>query len=347
MGEARRVVRCLWANLLAASGCLWWAKYRLRCSGAVIPLMFHRVLCDADCRRTHSLAGVVLTEHTFRELVARVAQRYEPVDLRRSEPGMRRSKLPVAFTFDDGWIDTYTAAFPIAREYRIPFLLFICPGLIDLDTPFWPERVVALMQAARPSAGMQETERLIESLKRTTPEQREQYLAKLRESARQQARPVESMSADRTLSWAAIAEMVGRGVSIGSHTLTHQIVTMIPPDVARQEVSESKAAIESALPESCDTFAYPNGNWSPETRELLAEAGYKLAVTTACGAWTTTCDRLAIPRLNICEDNVVGLTRQFSVTMFEYTTFWKAWRARKAGSGQKSGAHQQTATVTR
>jgi peptidoglycan/xylan/chitin deacetylase (PgdA/CDA1 family) len=346
VGDARRVLRCLWVHFLAASGCLWWAKNQLRRSGAVIPLTFHRVLRDADYRRTHSLPGIVLLERTFRELVAHVAHRYEPVDMRTSEPGMPRSKLPVAFTFDDGWVDTYTVAFPIAHEHQIPFIVFICPGLIDGDSPFWPERVVALMRAARPSAGMEEAERLIENLKGATSEQREQYLAKLWDSARKQARSVELMSADRTLSWAAIAEMAGQGVSIGSHTQTHQIVTMIPPDAARQEVRESKATIERAVPECCDTFAYPNGNWSPETRNLLAEAGYRLAVTTACGAWTVTSDRLAIPRSNISEDNVVGLTGRFSVTMFEYATFWKAWRATKADSGQKSPAQQQTASAT-
>ncbi len=345
VGEARRLLRWFWANFLAATGCLWWAKYRLRCSGAVIPLTFHRVLRDADYRRTLSQPGVILLERTFRALVAHVARHYEPVNLRTSEPGMPREKLPVAFTFDDGWIDTYTVAFPIASEHRIPLIVFVCPGLIDRDTPFWPERVVALMRAARPLAGTEESERLIESLKLATPEQREQYLVKLQESARDQARPVESIDADRTLSWAAIAEMARRGVSIGSHTQTHQIVTMIPPDAARQEVRESKAAIESAVPECCDTFAYPNGNWSPETRDLLAEAGYRLAVTTAWGAWTTRCDPLAIPRLNICEDNIVGLTRRFSVATFEYATFWKAWRAAKADSGQRSQAYQHTDPV--
>jgi hypothetical protein len=117
-------------------------------------------------------------------------------------------------------------------------------------------------------------------------------------------------------------------------------------DMARQELCHSKAAIENALSESCDAFAYPNGNWSPETRELLVRVGFKLAFTTTRGAWTTDSDRLAIPRTNICEDNVVGLTRRFSVTMFEYTTFWKAWRATKAESRRMSSARQQHASVT-
>jgi peptidoglycan/xylan/chitin deacetylase (PgdA/CDA1 family) len=343
--NARPILRWLWADILATSGCLWWAKRQLRRSGAIVPLTFHRVLRDADYRRTHSLPGVALLEQTFRDLVAHVARRYEPVDLRKSKPGVLSRRIRVALTFDDGWIDTYTVAFPIACEYGIPFIVFVCPGLMDDDKPFWPEQVVALMHTVRPSARAEETEKLIESLKIVSSEHRERYLGRLRKRALTRGGSVESTNVDRTLSWAAIAEMRRRGVSIGSHTQTHQIVTEIPPDVARWEVRTSKAAIESALPVDCDTFAYPNGNWSPETRNILAEAGFKLAVTTSRGAWTTTSDYLAIPRSNICEDNVTGPSGRFSITMFEYTTIWKAWTAMKVHSRLQSKAHNQPTLV--
>jgi hypothetical protein len=173
---------------------------------------------------------------------------------------------------------------------------------------------------------------LIANLERPTPKQSEQNRAKLRKGTREQASPIESMDVEHRLSWAAVAEMHQSGVSFGSHTQTHPILTMIPLDTARQEVRESKAAIERALSEGCDAFAYPNGNWSPQIRDMLAEAGFRLAVTTAYGAWTTASDRLAIPRLNISEDNVIGLTHRFSPTIFEYATFWRAWRATKADS---------------
>jgi len=343
--ETHRFLRCLWANFLAASGCLRWAKYRLRRNGAVITLMFHRVLRDADYQRTYSLPGIVLREHTFRELSAHVATRCEPVDVRTAQPGVLRRKLPVAFTFDDGWIDTYTVAFPIAHEHRIPFIVFVCPGLLDEETPFWPERLIALMRATGSSLGIDAAERLIETLKRVTPEQRDQYLAKLQASTREKVTPDESMSADRTLSWAAIRQMAEGGVCIGSHTQTHQIVTMISKDSARRELCDPKTEIEGAFSKCCDTFAYPNGDCSPETRTLLAEAGYKLAFTARCGAWTVSSDPLAIPRVNICEDKVIGLNRRFSATMFEYATFWKAWRAIKANRDRDSRAYQQSAPV--
>src|SRR5262249_32965137 len=153
---------------------------------------------------------------------------------------------------------------------------------------------------------------VIENLKKAEPEQRERYLANLREQVQKRAGTVESTGVDCTLSWAAVAEMGQRGVRFGAHTQTHQILTKLPQNEARREVRASKAASESALSADCDTFAYPNGNWSPEIREMLADAGFELAVPPEYGAWTTACDRLAIPRVNICEDNVVGPTGRFS-----------------------------------
>jgi peptidoglycan/xylan/chitin deacetylase (PgdA/CDA1 family) len=339
-----RLLRYLWANFLTASGCLWWAKHRLRQRGAIVALTFHRVLDDSDYQHTCSLDGIVIRKQTFRELSAHVATCYEPVYLKSAEPGVRQPKLPIVFTFDDGWVDTCTVAFPIAREHQIPFVVFVCPGLLDETAPFWPERVVALMREPDSKLANDDAERLIEYLKRALPEEREHYLANLREKARGNAGQAESMSADRTMSWAAIRQMADGGVCIGSHTQTHQILTMIAPDSAHQELRDSKASIESMLSQCCDTFAYPNGNWSPETRNLVAEAGYKWAVTTMNGAWTKECDPLAIPRVNIFEDKVIGWNRRFSAAMFEYTTFWKAWRAMKTNS-KISAAYQRSSRI--
>lgn len=344
--NARRVLRRVWVGMLATSGCLWWAKHQLRANGAVLPLMFHRVLGEADYPRTHSLPGIVVRERTFRDLVAHVARRYELVDLRKAEPGKPSSRIKLAFTFDDGWSDNHSIAFPIVRKYEAPLTVFVCPGLIDRNLPFWPERAVALTRAVRPMAEDAEIEAMIESLKKYTPEARAQHLAKLSEQAREQGMSIEPSSGDKTFSWAAIAEMDRGGVSFGSHTQTHQILTTVPLDAARKEVRESKTAIESALNKRCETFAYPNGNWSPETRRMLAEEGFKLAVTTERGAWTANCDRLAIPRSSMSEDNIVGPTGRFSSAMFEYTTFWKSWRATKAKSRLELRSNRQTTQVT-
>jgi peptidoglycan/xylan/chitin deacetylase (PgdA/CDA1 family) len=126
------------------------------------------------------------------------------------------------------------------------------------------------------------------------------------------------------------------GVAFGTHTLTHRILTLVPESVARREIVESKAYLESALHRPCRLFAYPNGNHSDATRRLLAEAGFSRAFTTDPGAWTPGSDPLEIPRLNVSESDVVGPAGRFSAAMFEYTVFWRVARALLAQGGGRA-----------
>jgi peptidoglycan/xylan/chitin deacetylase (PgdA/CDA1 family) len=54
-------------------------------------------------------------------------------------------KNAVAVTIDDGYLDTYREAFPILKEFRIPFTLFlttnlsVLPALANLPRPTWDQ----------------------------------------------------------------------------------------------------------------------------------------------------------------------------------------------------------------
>ena len=209
--------------------------------------------------------------------------------------------------------------------------IFVCPGLVGRNSPFWPEQVVASIRAARPEVREEEVESVIEELKLSTPENRERAIAALPLLS---GRAPGSDDPDRTLTWAEIAEMDKCGVTFGVHTQTHQILTIVPDNLARPEILDSKAHIERALNKPCRLFAYPNGNHSNATRRLLSDAGFSRAFTTDRGAWTTASDPLAIPRMNVSETDVVSPAGRFSAAMFEYTVFWKAARASLANGGR-------------
>lgn len=332
--NARRAARWLYAQFLAISGCLWWAKRQLRDEGAVVGLMFHRVLGEPSYQETNCQPEIIIREQTFKELVAHVARHYEAVDLAATTPGGSGSKPKVAFTFDDGWQDNYSVALSIASQYEIPYIVFVCSELVGKQMPFWPEKVVALLRAMKPRIEEAHISESIEELKKCPPEELRRKLMELFDKANKEGVSEVSSNTDATLSWSEIAEMDRRGVRFGSHTRTHQILTVVEPETARQEVLGSKASLEKALGKSCEVFSYPNGNWSPDVRRMVQEAGYRKAVATEHGAWTTTTDPLCIPRINVQESTVVGPSGRFSPAVFEFATFWKAWRATRAVSRQ-------------
>src|SRR5579883_2820744 len=77
LANSRTWLRYLWAVLLSASGCLWWAKHSLRKQGAVLVLMLHRVLDDAGFGQTHCTADIVVRDKTFADFTRYISRLYE------------------------------------------------------------------------------------------------------------------------------------------------------------------------------------------------------------------------------------------------------------------------------
>jgi len=332
----RLLARCLWVQFLDWSGFLGSAEEALRERGAILVLTLHRVLDETSSESTNSLSGIVLRERTFRRLVRHLATQYDTVDLAEATPGKTTSRLQTVITFDDGWRDNYTTAFPIIQAVALPVTIFVCPALLGQEQPFWPERAVGLLKTMRNDQAPDDFSPVIERLKRCTETQRARFFRRVSLNNP----PATGADVDRTLSWSEVLEMNLGGVRFGSHTNTHPILTAISPEMARYELRQSQTALESALDKPCRYFAYPNGDCSDVTRQIVSGAGFTRAVTTAHGAWTTSSDCLAVPRMNVSESNVVGLTGHFWPAMFRYAIVWKAWRATRRSSTEPRVAAQ-------
>jgi peptidoglycan/xylan/chitin deacetylase (PgdA/CDA1 family) len=107
------------------------------------------------------------------------------------------------------------------------------------------------------------------------------------------------------LSWDEVRELDRRGFAIGSHTVEHPILTKLPHERLRQELRESKAAIERELHRPCDSIAYPNGgpdDVSPEVFGAAAEAGFRVGFTLVGAANSPRIEPLAIDRVCVVRE---------------------------------------------
>ena len=78
--------------------------------------------------------------------------------------------------------------------------------------------------------------------------------------------------------WGELAALSRAGVSVQSHGVTHRAFSDISPAERREEITESKAALEARLDEPVDLFAYPYGDdadGAADVRAALAETGYR------------------------------------------------------------------------
>jgi len=349
MDAVHSLAQALWVRTLYITGAIWWAKRELRRRGAIVVFTFHRILGDSPFGETDSLPFIVVRESTFRRLVRYTSEHYQPVDVFDAEPGEIGKRLRVAFTMDDGWQDNYINALPVLRDSGIPATVFLCTGLTGQSSPFWPEQVRRVLRPCllRRCGKRAETliEALVESLKYCSPEAREQHVRMVLNQTGEHDDP-KAQCVDATLEWTQVREMLRHGIRFGSHSHAHPILTAVSLNEAAEEIAKSKQVFETMLGRECNLFAYPNGDWSADVREQLAERGFRRAFTTEREAWLPETDLLAIPRAHIQQEDLVGLSGQFSAAMFEYATFWKIWLAmRRAKKPAPRSASQRAIAV--
>ena len=87
---------------------------------------------------------------------------------------------------------------------------------------------------------------------------------------------------------AQVREWLAAGHQIGAHTLKHPFLTRVSAREAREEIFASGKKLEDLFNVPVRHFCYPYGDWNEPVRDLVREAGYATACTTAFGVNTTS-----------------------------------------------------------
>ena len=92
----------------------------------------------------------------------------------------------------------------------------------------------------------------------------------------------------RCMTWDELGELGDAGWEIGSHTVSHPMLTRLSDEALAGEMADSRAAIEAALGRECRSHAYPYGDFDDRIARAAGAAGYAAAGTLFPG-------RLAAP----------------------------------------------------
>ncbi len=89
----------------------------------------------------HGPPYLSLSPEIFERQLAHLRRRgFETAGLGALDERTSSRKRQVLLTFDDGFRDNYTHAFPLLREYRATGLIFLLPPAVDDGAPLdWPE----------------------------------------------------------------------------------------------------------------------------------------------------------------------------------------------------------------
>lgn len=88
---------------------------------------------------------------------------------------------------------------------------------------------------------------------------------------------------ERIMEAAQVRDWIAAGHEIGSHSLTHPLLTRLDLERAREEIGASRKKLEDLFGRPIEHFCYPYGDWNPAIRDLVCECSYKTACTTDPG----------------------------------------------------------------
>lgn len=102
----------------------------------------------------------------------------------------------------------------------------------------------------------------------------------------------------RSVTWEMLGEMKEGGFEVGAHTLTHPHLSQLGGEALHEELWESRRRVVERLG-SCDTLAYPFGDWSPPVAAAARECGYRFAFSLPTAGGQRGATPHSIPRINV------------------------------------------------
>ncbi len=255
-------------------------------------LVYHKVSPD----RHPTYAPV--DPQTFEQQMSFLSRCYNVMDLTELVELSAKGAVPeraVAITFDDGYSDNYTYAFPILKKYGLKATIFLATDVIGTSNLLWHDRVFDAFRFSTRDRAELHLDATLEKAKSLWGEARTRYVEEVETALRPQV-PAET---PRMLNWDQVREMHRSGIAFGSHTVTHPILSCLPQEELRKELMESRRQIVEQLNAPVVAFAYPNGrtaDFTEEAKTVLQECGYKYAVTTVRGFNLSSADPFELKR---------------------------------------------------
>ncbi|MGQ9663592.1 MAG: polysaccharide deacetylase family protein [Kiritimatiellia bacterium] len=266
-------------------------------------------------------------ESEFRKQMFYLARHFKVVPLASiSFPLAPYPKPRVVITFDDGYANNFTVAYPVLRELNLPATIFVTTAFIDKDWIFWYDRLFfGLKHSVPPSAYARVVDQFKKLSPRTIETEVDDYLR--HHGVDPSNIPSEFVNAFRTLRSGEIREMAGSGlINFGSHTHRHELLTRITLTEAEETIRKSLTVLGS-LPGRVPFFCYPNGWYRPEHMDLLKSLGFRGAVTTEDGFWSAHDNPYGIPRIGIGRETdlsaFAGYVSGSLLTIRRLLRFWR------------------------
>jgi peptidoglycan/xylan/chitin deacetylase (PgdA/CDA1 family) len=260
-----------------------------------------------------------ITEPVFRDEIRCIKNSFDVIPLSEA---VRRLSSDESFgptaviTFDDGFQNNYSSAFPVLREAGLPATLFLTTQFLNTDETFWYGLWIHAIRMTQcksmiwngqtfdlqsPQARRRTSDTIQNELKKLPQTLLLRELTILVKKLTGKTRvTIRKRSPVRMLDAESINEMVDSGlVEFGAHTHSHAILSKMSNAQQREEIVKSIEDVQKFTGRRCRLFAYPNGRHSDydgASIRILRENGIIAAVTAEPGINDTATPHLELRR---------------------------------------------------
>lgn len=193
----------------------------------------------------------------------------------------------VVITFDDGFRDNFTNAYPILQQYRVPATVFLATGCVSSGDLPWPQQVGYLFQKTKVDRVCHITTKDI-SVPLESPRDRNAARTIVRKVLGhmpriERERNITELSGllqvdiprDRMLTWDQVKTMQNGGIEFGAHSVSHPWMAMLSPEEARWEMEASLHDMQHRCGMTRPPFVFPAGSFTPDLVKMAISVGFR------------------------------------------------------------------------
>jgi peptidoglycan/xylan/chitin deacetylase (PgdA/CDA1 family) len=325
----KKIIKLLISQLLWAKiNLISMARYHFGNSRIILKDMVKKkngiiVLCYHSIGINSINPGLSIPVKTFKKHLEYLSMNFEFVDLQYIEDvvynKITNSGIRVAITFDDGFMDNYTNAFPLLRYHNVPAAIFITSKFIDSHEMYNALTINSIFHSRNNLAKIfnhiQSTSKN-DSVLRYIPKSLKSgellnYCLQFCknndiESGNNLIKALLTISSERLLdvgvsflSTEKILEMKSRNIIFGNHTHSHPILVHESEGKVRDEILRCDNFL-LRLGLKPKYFAFPNGTYKDYHSKdvaILNNIGYSLAFTTNSGIVDSMSDPYRLNRI--------------------------------------------------
>lgn len=316
--------------------------WQFRVRRKILVLLYHEI------RRPGNRFEAAVSPENFEKQVCFVRKHFEIVSVSRMLEVMSERKIPekplAVITFDDGYRDNLTAAYPVLRKYSAPAIIFIAAESVGNGGAMWTAAVESIFRNSRASAvkldslpsrrvfqwkdggdeRLKACHEIKTEMKRVPDAVRHAILNELREKMGAEGRS-EAGKFPGMLSWEEVRELSKDPLmEIGSHSLTHRMLAKLPPEEAEHELNGSRKRIEEETGEKVLYVSYPGNSYNDQVQRCAQKAGYRAAFVVDRSLNGPLEDLFGLKRVHIEDGPLYVFLAEISLVMkFFYSCFGK------------------------